>query len=284
MDATVDTLSVPGATLHFQVAGAGPVLLILQGGDGDAERTADLVARLAPHHTVVTYDRRGIGRSTCTAPSSAHSLRSHTDDVHELVTTVTDTPAAVLASSFGALIALDLAVHHPDSVHTIIAHEAPTLAVLPEPSRANFLDALHTIESRFRDEGWLGGISELAALTGAGFDDREPEVPLPAPPSGRRIEDLEFFFTHDLPLVRTDNIPAEDISGLRHGSVRIVPAVGSTTPPDSLNRHAVVALAERLGEPVEYFPGGHSGMTSHPRGFADRLVEVLGTAPASGSL
>ncbi|MFI6804712.1 hypothetical protein ACIBO6_06825 [Streptomyces luteogriseus] len=41
--ATSGTLNVSGAVLHYQVHGTGPVLLISQSGEGDADRTVDLV-------------------------------------------------------------------------------------------------------------------------------------------------------------------------------------------------------------------------------------------------
>ena len=55
--------TVNGAHLYYEVRGSGPPLLLIMGATGDAghfERVADL---LADDHTVVTYDRRGNGRS-----------------------------------------------------------------------------------------------------------------------------------------------------------------------------------------------------------------------------
>lgn len=51
-----ETLPVVGATIHYLVRGRGPVLLIAQSGEGDAERGTDLVDQLAGDFTVVTYD------------------------------------------------------------------------------------------------------------------------------------------------------------------------------------------------------------------------------------
>ncbi|UUU37926.1 alpha/beta fold hydrolase [Streptomyces sp. NBC_00162] len=66
--ATLRTLSVPGSTLHFRTEGRGPVLLISQSGEGDADRTVDLVPHLADTFTVVTYDRRGLRAARSTTP------------------------------------------------------------------------------------------------------------------------------------------------------------------------------------------------------------------------
>ena len=47
-----------GAAIHYKVSGRGPVLLVLPGGDGDADASDRLAADLTGF-TVVTYDRRG---------------------------------------------------------------------------------------------------------------------------------------------------------------------------------------------------------------------------------
>ncbi|MFC7649111.1 alpha/beta fold hydrolase [Streptosporangium lutulentum] len=62
-------LDVPGALLHYEVRGTGPLLLISQSGEGDAGRSVDLVDHLVEDHTVVTYDRRGLSRSTLDDPA-----------------------------------------------------------------------------------------------------------------------------------------------------------------------------------------------------------------------
>jgi pimeloyl-ACP methyl ester carboxylesterase len=49
--------------LTYKVRGTGPVLLIIQGGAGDADGSDRLADRLIDAYTVVTYDRRGLSRS-----------------------------------------------------------------------------------------------------------------------------------------------------------------------------------------------------------------------------
>jgi sucrose-6-phosphate hydrolase SacC (GH32 family) len=68
---------VPGATIYYEVRGTGPMLLISESGDGDAGRSIDLVSRLTDDYTVVTYDRRGLSRSTPDNPDQAVTLVEH---------------------------------------------------------------------------------------------------------------------------------------------------------------------------------------------------------------
>jgi pimeloyl-ACP methyl ester carboxylesterase len=64
-----DTLHVAGATLFYRVTGSGPTLLILPGGHGDADTADGPRNQLIDRYTVVTYDRRGLSRSTATDQS-----------------------------------------------------------------------------------------------------------------------------------------------------------------------------------------------------------------------
>jgi hypothetical protein len=65
-----NTLEVRGAILCYKVRGTGPVLLIIQRGAGDADGSARLADGLVDAYTVVTYDRRGLSRSTLTDESN----------------------------------------------------------------------------------------------------------------------------------------------------------------------------------------------------------------------
>src|SRR5262249_44956168 len=79
------TLAVPGAKLYYRVRGRGPVLVVLQGGAGDADGFEAVAARLADRFTVVTYDRRGLSRSRLEDPAAPPTIRTHADDVQRLL-------------------------------------------------------------------------------------------------------------------------------------------------------------------------------------------------------
>jgi hypothetical protein len=96
---TTGMLDVSGAVLHYQVAGTGPLLLISQSGEGNADRSNDLVAHLTTEYTVVTYDRRGLSRSRLDDPARGAALAEHADDVHHVPAELTDEPALMLGCS-----------------------------------------------------------------------------------------------------------------------------------------------------------------------------------------
>jgi pimeloyl-ACP methyl ester carboxylesterase len=85
--ATVATLRVRDALLHYEVRGEGP-LVVLVAAPMDARSFEPLADLLAADHTVLTTDPRGINRSPvddpdqdstrrCLAPSRAAVLRPH---------------------------------------------------------------------------------------------------------------------------------------------------------------------------------------------------------------
>src|SRR5258706_10115886 len=117
-----DTLQAPGASLYYEVRGSGPILLLICGGVYDAAGYAGLAERLADRYTVVTYDRRGNSRSPLDGPPRHQRVEVHADDAHRLLAAVGVTGgerADVFGNSSGAMIALELAVRHPEQVRVV---------------------------------------------------------------------------------------------------------------------------------------------------------------------
>ncbi len=269
-----EMLRVPGATLYYKVRGSGPLLLILQGGDGDAEGSEGIVAHLVDQYTVVTYDRRGLSRSKIDDPAEPLTIATHGDDAHHLLAALTTEPAFVVGFSMGALIGLDLAVRYPEQVHILVTHEPPVSQLLPDAERVQFARAQEEVEETYRREGIAVAMTKFLALTGINWNDREPDVVMPRP-SSQRTANLAFFLAHDAQAARCYR---PDLAALKAAAPRIVPAGGRTSREMWAHRSAE-ALAGRLGVEFVEFPGGHNGHILHPRAFAAKLQEVLGDKP-----
>ncbi|MEU5878247.1 alpha/beta hydrolase [Spirillospora sp. NPDC047279] len=265
-------ISVPGAELYYEVRGTGPLLLISQSGEGDAHRTDALVGRLVDSFTVVTYDRRGLSRSTVTSPAPV-TIATHAADVRHLLLTLTDSPVAMLGCSMGAAIGLHLAAAH-DRLHTLIAHEPVAPYLLPAPERARHVQELAGIQEVFHRHGWRAALAPMAETLGIDprNQDVEPGIVLP-PMTEERAGNFARFIAHDFTAVRED---ALDTGPLRTSPTRIVPAVGATTPHEVFDRRCAEVLANLRGVGIEEFPGGHNGSMTHPSGYAGRLRELLG--------
>jgi pimeloyl-ACP methyl ester carboxylesterase len=267
---TADSLRVPGANLYYKIEGSGPLLLLLQGGDGDADATDAIVGHLADRYAVLTYDRRGLSRSTIDDPTAPLELSTHTEDASRLLSSLTEAPVRVFGASIGALLGLDLITRHPEQVLLLLAHEPPATELLADPEREAAVRGQEEVEDLYRREGIGVAMRRFVALAGVDPNDREPDVDI-APPKPERVANLAFFLTHDAPAVRRYrlNLPA-----LREHASRIVTAAGRS-PGGGFVYECAEALAHALGKPLIEFPGGHAGFVLRPREFATRLLEVL---------
>lgn len=269
----MSTLRVDGADLYYQLRGTGPLLLISQSGEGDADRSTDLVDQLVADYTVLTYDRRGLSRSTLDDPAAPVTIAAHAYDVHCLLASQTDEAALMLGCSLGAVIGLHLAAHHPEQLSVLVAHEPVAPWLLPEPERRHHQRELAKIQEIYRAAGLPAAFTEIARVLGIdpAAQDVEPDL-TPQPMTPQRIANFGFFIERDFSAV------VEDEAQVIDGAVGIVPAVGRTTPRKVFDYACAAALADLVGTGPAEFPGGHNGNTTHPRAYAARLREVLSAA------
>ena len=264
------TLSVPGAELYYEVWGAGPTLLMIPGGLGDASFYSGVAPALAEHYRVVTYDRRGNSRSKLTGPATGLRVSEQADDARRVIAAIGPEPAYVFGSSGGAIIALELVTRAPDRVRTVIVHEPPVVTLLPDAAqrRAQFQAAYDT----YRRDGAQQGIREFIAITGLdSASGTEPDTQAD-PDAGRRFSaNIGFFLEHEmLPFI--DYAP--DIPAVRTRATTTVIARGSASSGQIANLTATV-LADRTGTTITDLPGGHTGYLSHAKDFGDQLLGVL---------
>ncbi|MEV7542859.1 alpha/beta hydrolase [Streptomyces sp. NPDC089915] len=270
---TTATLRVPGAALHYRIEGSGPLLLISQSGEGDADRTVDLVPHLTDTFTVLTYDRRGLSRSRLEDPARTTSLAEHAEDVGRLLAAVTDEPALMLGCSLGAVIGLHVAARHPGRISTLIAHEPVAPRLLPAAERARHEAELSELQHVHRTEGLPATVREAARVLGIDTSGKDAEPGLTPQPLGeRRRANFAYFIEHDITAIVEDTL---DPATLTAAPTRIIPAVGATTPATVFDLACASALAELVGEEIHTFPGGHNGNTSHPKAYAESLRALL---------
>ena len=279
--ARVSTLEVPGATLHYEVWGAGPLLLIIPGMPADAGLYAGLARRLAGSFTVVAYDPRGMSRSRLDGPATDQLVEVHADDARRVLEAAGGGPAHVLTDSISGLVGLRLAATEPERVRTLVAFEPPVTEILPDRQRWRaFYDEL---ESTYRTQGLYPALQRFGEAAGLGAGD--PDAPDPDPEVAAAMasidRNLEFWLAH---AVRPSFMGyAPDITTLAAGPVRVVVAVGDASTPDQVAYRASQALAEQLGTTPVTVPGDHDAVTRRPEEFAERLRRLLAPAGGGGS-
>jgi pimeloyl-ACP methyl ester carboxylesterase len=285
IEPTTHTLDVAGAVLTYDIrsseSGSEPVSLLIGSPMGAAG-----FGTLSQHftdRTVVTYDPRGVERSTRTDGATESTPEQHADDLHRLISALDAGPVDIFASSGGAVNALALVSRHPEQVRTLVAHEPPTAQELPD--REQVLAASVDIHETYLRAGLGPAMAKFFAL--AGHDG-----PLPADYVGRPAPDPAMFGlpteddgSRNDPLVGQNIVSClayqHDFDALRAAPTRIVMGVGATSGTAMPGR-AATAIAERLGTTPVTFPGNHGGFlggeygqTGEPDAFAVTLRQVL---------
>lgn len=263
------TLDVPGARLHYEVRGTGPLLLVI-GSPMPAAPFAPLAHAMAGDHTVVTYDPRGLAKSTIDDPAQDATPDLRADDVAAIIDALGD-QADVFGSSGGAVTGLALVARHPDKVRTLVAHEPPVTELLAEAAqqRAVTEDIIETFHRDGPGAAWATFMAN-AGFDTAGADTGAPGGPPPnSDDAARELADMTRFFDHEM---RCTIGYRPDIAALRRA--RVVVGVGADSG-HLLTYRTSVALAELLGTAPAEFPGDHGGFIGAPGAFADRLRAVL---------
>ena len=215
MTITTHTIDVGDAVITYDVREAEtwsdrrPLVLIGQ------PMTAEGFTTLASHftdRTVVTYDQRGLGRSTRSDGHQRQVPDVSADDLHAVVAAAGLGVVDVFGSSGGAVNGLAWVARHPDDVHTLVAHEPPMLGVLPDAERA--FAAERAVQERYAADGWAAGMAAFVAMTmvRGEFTDEFLAQPQPGPASfgmpteddGSRDDPLLSGAAHDVTAYRPD--------------------------------------------------------------------------------
>ncbi|MFD9948306.1 alpha/beta fold hydrolase [Nonomuraea sp. NPDC059023] len=264
---TVGTLGTPGARLHFEVRGQGP-LVALAGAPMDADSFAPLADLLATDHTVLTADPRGIKRSLLDDPAQDSTPELRAGDLSRLLAHVDAGPAVVFGSSGGAITALALAQTHPEQLRAVIAHEPPLVELLEDR------DKLHAqtgeLIATYLGGDAVGAWAKFMAQAGITVPDEALEMMFGGERDPQDVADERRWFAHEL---HGTTHWAPDLDLLR-AAPRLVIGIGEESAGQLCDRTSR-ALGAALGiEPV-VFPGDHTGFADDAGGFLPALRAVL---------
>lgn len=114
-------ITVDGVRLHYVERGDGPALVLLH-GNGTMIQDFDssgLIDRAAQTHRVIVFDRPGFGHSA-RPRGPAWSADAQAKLIHKALERIGASKAVVLGHSWGASVALALALRYPQSVSGLV--------------------------------------------------------------------------------------------------------------------------------------------------------------------
>ena len=114
-------VTVDGVRLHYIEKGEGPPVILLHGNAVTAEDfdTSGVLDLLAKRHRVIAFDRPGFGYSD-RPHGSAWSARAQADLLRDALVILGVNRPIVLGHSWGAAVALALALNHPTAARGLV--------------------------------------------------------------------------------------------------------------------------------------------------------------------
>jgi pimeloyl-ACP methyl ester carboxylesterase len=236
-----------------------------------------------PDRTVITYDPRGLGRSTRRDGVVDNVPIVQANDVHALIQSLGAGPVEMFASSGGAVTALALVAAYPEDLLTLVAHEPPLIPVLPDSAAAERARA--AVRDAYDANGSNAGMAAFMAMTSWPGEYTDEYFAQPAPDPAAFGMPTEDDGSRDSPLLSDRSWAVSsyrpEVDALAAAPTRIVIAVGEESRTTFTGRTSV-ATAELLSQQATVFPshhggflGGESGYAGQPEAFARKLYEVL---------
>jgi pimeloyl-ACP methyl ester carboxylesterase len=115
-------VAVAGVRIWYAEFGVGAPVVLLHGGLANSNYWGKLVPALAKLYHVIVVDSRGHGRSTRDEQPYSYELMA--SDVVAVMDRLKIEKAAIVGWSDGAILGLELAIHHPERVGSIFAFGA----------------------------------------------------------------------------------------------------------------------------------------------------------------
>ena len=140
-------ISKDGTSIAFEEMGAGPVVILVEPALSDRSGGVKLAKHLAGKFTVISYDRRGRGKSTDTQP---YAIEREVEDIEALID-ATGGSAFLFGSSSGSVLALEAANKLDGKVKQLFMYEPPFIIDDSRPPMPDdFIDEVSALVSADR--------------------------------------------------------------------------------------------------------------------------------------
>ena len=184
------------ADLEYEITGSGPPVLFISPVLADGFLPLLRHPVLVDHYQLVHYHRRGwVGSTHTPGPVSIHQ---HAADAAALLDRLGVAPVHVVGHSSGAAVGAQLALDHPDTVHTLTLLE---LSLLSLPNGQAFLHGAGPVLEIYRAGDHEQAFARfMSAVSGLDWDTCRVALEAQAPGVVEQsIKDADTFFGIELP-------------------------------------------------------------------------------------
>lgn len=122
-------IATNGTSLHVRVGGQGPAVLLIHGYGETGDMWGAMAAELAPRHTVVVPDLRGMGLSA--KPAGGYDKKTQGGDMAGLLDALKIDTVALVTHDIGNMVGFAFAALHRDRVTKFALIDAPLPGVGP---------------------------------------------------------------------------------------------------------------------------------------------------------
>jgi pimeloyl-ACP methyl ester carboxylesterase len=255
---------VNGTELYYEIRGAGPPVLLIMGSTGDGGHFDAFADVLADEFMVVSYDRRGNGRSPAPPGWQTTSPQEQADDAAGLLTALGTGPVAVFGTSSGGNFALCLLVRHPGWVRGAVLHE-PGLYALVDDFDAVRAPVRALVQEAMAAAGPSAAVERFWCYVAGedGWDRLEPALRQRLRAAAGTLFEVELG-SYELYL------PGDEALAAIAPVFLLVSENGLPFSAEITGR-----LGQRLGVAVATTPGTHAAYHDHPRELADIVRPFL---------
>ena len=272
----MQSASVNGIELEYEVSGAGePVLLI---SPVIADGFLPLVAEpaLADRYQLIRYHKRGwLGSTHTPAPVS---IADHVADAAALLDHLGVRPVHVAGHSSGAAVAAQLALDHPEYVHTLMLLEPSLISV---PSLEAFFGQVEPAFEAYASGDHATALAIfMSAVTGLEWERGRAVLEATVPGAVEQaIRDADTFFGVELPALSDWTFGAEQAARLDRP---VLSVVGSETQPVWVEVAEFLRSALPQVDECTIDGAGHLLQIQRPEPVARGMAEFLDRYPIGG--
>jgi pimeloyl-ACP methyl ester carboxylesterase len=152
----MQTVNANGIEIYYEITGNGPPLTLIMGLGCSARQWEWMVPLLAKSFQIITYDNRGVGRTS--KPDMEYTTDLFAEDTCALLNTLGIKKSHIFGVSVGGMIAQKFALKYPEMVNRLVLgctmpnfhHLPPTTEVLQRMQESQLFPPDESVEVMLR--------------------------------------------------------------------------------------------------------------------------------------